>query len=1058
MKKNTTIAKKTTFEALELETYLATVQEKADKISDKFIITFFILGLCLAPVYETWYFSIVTGVTTVGLYAIARFVLNNKFHARMIISLVYAIFMLQFIGQMHGMAEIHFFFFINVALLIIYQDWRIMIPYTVLAIGHHTVLAILQANAEVFNLEHINLSNYFIGFQGRTMQGETVPYITVFQLFFHFGLAALMAFICGWWSIIFRQNSIQLMEKQFETLAQNEELRSSEEEIRQNSEELQSTNDQLYVIQRDIEEKQKLLNKAEKLANLASYEIDLASQKLTHSDNLPSIYGEDKLDDMQKVIEIAYPEDVHKVVDTLTQAAEGKISKYDISYRSKGSNQDEYKYYRAIGELIKDSKNNPEKLVGTVQDVTETKKREEYNQLLQALINNTSDAVQVASTEGKFIYMNTVGMERLGLIGEDITNYTTADIESVFKEEGAWQRHVEEVKAAKTFILQSTNLDKRAGREFPVEISIKYTEINGRGFMVAVSRDVTEQQKREQEIKEQNNRLLASEEELKQNYEELQTTQEELETQKQRLEQIFDGVPAMIYQFKMTKDGQMSLPVVSRGAENIYGFSAEQIKNDVNLILAPVHEEDKLLFQKTLQESAQNLTNWNADVRIITNGKTQWVRGSSKPVKDNDGSIIWSGIIQEITEQKELEQEIVDKNKELQASEEELQQNYEELQTTQELVNNAFSELDAQFDAIGTTLGYVEMNTDRKVERVNQLFADWLEYSVEELQGHHHFEFIPDTKEDKEKYEQLWKSLEEGKNVTDVFKRKAKNGQEVWLYGAYSPVKNKEGKVVKIIKVASNYNTQKEFENKIKFNNDRLQNLIENVGDLVFLLDKEFIFKEYYASSNKDLMIEPIHFLNKEITEVGFPEKSLQIILQALEKSVQNKQKEAAEYQLDLPNGTEWFNVIISPILNEENEVENILCVTRNVTYIKQTEIAVQQQNIELAKQKEEVEKSLIELQTTQNQLIQSEKMASLGQLVANIAHEINTPLGAIRSSATSIEEILNKTLPSLPTFVKKLDDSILQTFNDLIEQSSQKIDTLSTREKRVIKYNLINE
>ncbi len=43
----------------------------------------------------------------------------------------------------------------------------------------------------------------------RTMDGAAVDYITTFQLFFHFGLAAMMAFACGWWAIIFRENSIE---------------------------------------------------------------------------------------------------------------------------------------------------------------------------------------------------------------------------------------------------------------------------------------------------------------------------------------------------------------------------------------------------------------------------------------------------------------------------------------------------------------------------------------------------------------------------------------------------------------------------------------------------------------------------------------------------------------------------------------------------------------------------------------------------------------------------------------------------------------------------------
>ncbi|MEG4057438.1 MULTISPECIES: response regulator [unclassified Microcoleus] len=117
-----------------------------------------------------------------------------------------------------------------------------------------------------------------------------------------------------------------------------------------------------------------------------------------------------------------------------------------------------------------------------------------------------------------------------------------------------------------------------------------------------------------------------------------------------------------------------------------------------------------------------------------------------------------------------------------------------------------------------------------------------------------------------------------------------------------------------------------------------------------------------------------------------------------------------------------------------------------------ETHLAMCQLRKKLQQKNNELTVTLDKLQATQNQLVQSEKMAALGQLIAGIAHEINTPLGAIRSSIGNITSFLDNNLESLPVFFKQLSAERQQDFLRLMYIYSQQNYSLSTREKRVLK------
>ncbi len=123
------------------------------------------------------------------------------------------------------------------------------------------------------------------------------------------------------------------------------------------------------------------------------------------------------------------------------------------------------------------------------------------------------------------------------------------------------------------------------------------------------------------------------------------------------------------------------------------------------------------------------------------------------------------------------------------------------------------------------------------------------------------------------------------------------------------------------------------------------------------------------------------------------------------------------------------------------------------VRSIEQAERQLQEYNRTLeqkvADRTQELSQALIHLQATQQELIQSEKMAALGKLIANIAHEINTPLGAIRASTVSITNALNETIRDLPPLLRALPAEQYQQFLMLLARATQPKPVITSREER---------
>lgn len=141
-------------------------------------------------------------------------------------------------------------------------------------------------------------------------------------------------------------------------------------------------------------------------------------------------------------------------------------------------------------------------VIGYGLNVTEAKRNEkairEANQhleLLRSLIDNSSDAIQVATEDGNIFYLNEEATKRLGIESNEIGKYKVSDFEKLFEDKLIWEEHVAELKRKDSLILEGLNMNQKTGQTFPVEVTVKYIKIGETGYVIANSRDITDRKK-----------------------------------------------------------------------------------------------------------------------------------------------------------------------------------------------------------------------------------------------------------------------------------------------------------------------------------------------------------------------------------------------------------------------------------------------------------------------------------------------------------------------------------------------------------------------------------
>jgi methyl-accepting chemotaxis protein len=109
----------------------------------------------------------------------------------------------------------------------------------------------------------------------------------------------------------------------------------------------------------------------------------------------------------------------------------------------------------------------------------------------------------------------------------------------------------------------------------------------------------------------------------------------------------------------------------------------------------------------------------------------------------------------------------------------------------------------ATLQALEKSLAVIEFDIDGHVLRANENFLNLMGYRLEEIRGKHHSIFVENKIVQSSDYKKFWADLARGEFQQAAFARQTKDGRRVWIEASYNPVIDRKGKVVKIVKFAS---------------------------------------------------------------------------------------------------------------------------------------------------------------------------------------------------------------------------------------------------------------
>jgi PAS domain S-box-containing protein len=260
------------------------------------------------------------------------------------------------------------------------------------------------------------------------------------------------------------------------------------------------------------------------------------------------------------------------------------------------------------------------------------------------------------------------------------------------------------------------------------------------------------------------------------------------------------------------------------------------------------------------------------------------------------------------------------------------------------------------------------------------------------------------------------------------------DGSITWALTSKLPMRDKTGRIVGNFGISRDITEIKRIESELAEERNLLRSLIDNLPDYIYVKDTQYRYAIDNIAHRKFLGVRTEQeVIGKRITDF-FPPALVEQFARDDQRIIENGEVllNREEPLLDAQGRKRWHSTTKVPLRNNEGQIVGLVGISRDITERKEAEEKLQEANAELARRKAEVEnvfadlqKSHEELKSAQFQLIQAEKMQSVGRLAAGVAHEVKNPLAILGMGIDYMTKNLVSTDANVGLILNDMNDAL---------------------------------